>query len=29
MEEIIDGFGNDNIELIRQRYFEKYSQMDL
>ena len=29
MEEIVDGFGNDNIELIRQRYFEKYSQMDL
>lgn len=26
MEEIIDGFGNDNIELIKERYFSKYSK---
>ena len=25
MEEIIDGFGNDNIDLIKERYFKKYA----
>lgn len=24
MEEIVEGFGNDNVELVKQRYFEKY-----